>query len=206
MQSKEISDFWKLFQKRKSNLEVINSADHLLYDELLEQLQKINSGLYFEFSLNPEGCELIITADGDRSLFSLVEYIVSAAPNISGWTIFSLKPKIGFPVTTRWENVNVAIKDVVFEPLEREGSGDLGLRIYVPGISGEETEDIHNAILRALDHGLGERKFADSIQYTEVLPLPPNFSCDDFIPITDIERYIAWRNNIINENGGQPAG
>ncbi len=80
---------------------------------------------------------------------------------------------------------------MVFEPLEREGSNDLGLRMYVPGLAAEHVDDAHNALLRALDHGLGEREFAEAVQYTEVLPLPKGASAEEYFPLTKLGDYVA---------------
>jgi hypothetical protein len=201
--SQAIAKFWYLFQQQSSKLGAISSADHSVYDLILDQLQKIHPKLYFEFSLGPGTSELIITAEGDSSLFPLVDAIVASAPKIPSWSVLSLKPKLGFPNTTTWEGITVNIADVVFDPLEREASKDLGLRIFVPGLAREHSEDSHNALLRALDHALGERNFAESVQYTEVLPLPGDASAEDYIPLTELENYINWRKKKQEERIGQ---
>jgi len=92
---------------------------------------------------------------------------------------------------------------VVFDPLERKDSEDLGLRILVPGLTPENVKDAHNAILRALDHGLGERAFAECVQYTEVLPSPEDASAEDYIRLTELENYINWRKKKRREKAGQ---
>ena len=119
-----IAEFWRVFQEHEGELAAVSSADHPVYDRILDQLQQINPKLYFEFSSNTGELELIITADGNRSLFELVESIVAAAPKIPGWSVHALKPKLGFPITTRWEGITITIADTVFEPLERHGSQD----------------------------------------------------------------------------------
>ena len=171
-----VTKFWQVFQEHQSELATISSADHPVYDRILDQLQHVSPKLYFEFSSNPGASELIITADGNRSLFDLVESIVAVAPKIPGWSVFALKRKLGFPVTTRWERITITVADAFFEPLEREGSHDLGIRIFVPGITTESVTDAHNALLRSLDSALGEREFSESIQYTEVVPMPNDVS------------------------------
>lgn len=177
----------------------VDSTDHPLYDRLLEALQRIHSDLFFEFSSNTEPRELIITADGKQELFTLVERIVSSAPPVPGWKIISLKPKIGFPTLTRWEEITIRIADVFFEPLERKGSNDLGLRFYVANLRVEDCDDAHNAILRAIDHGLGERVFAEAVKYTEIIPLSDNEIMDDLIPLVDLDKYIIWRSRGLSE-------
>ena len=194
----QIAEFWKVFLKHESELATISTADHPVYDLILERLHRINSGLYFEFSCGSGESELVVTAEGDSSLFPLVYSIVANAPDIQGWSIIPLKPKLGFPSTSTWECVTVTIADVVFDPLERKGSRDLGLRIFVPGLARECIEDAHNALLRALDHALGEREFAEAVQYTDVLPLPDDASTEDYIPLTSLEDYINWRKKAQN--------
>jgi hypothetical protein len=191
--SQALANFWRVFQEHSGALAASSNADNPVYDLILDQLQRIHPAIYFEFSSGPGTSKIIITAEGDSSLFPLVDSIVAGAPKISDWSVLSLKPKLGFPVTTTWEGISVTIGDLVFDPMDRKGSEDLGLRIFVPGLAPENTEDAHNAILRALDHALGEREFANSVQYTEVFPLPVNASPRDYIPITALEDYIIWR-------------
>ncbi len=184
--------FWSLFQERASDLAIAKSADGAVYDQLLEKLQEIDPGLYLEFCSDPRERELIVTADGKRALFPLARAIVSAAPAVDGWSIRALKPKVGFPKTAAWEGLTITLKAIVFDPLELDGS-DLGLRIFIPGIQEKDIDKAHNAVLRALDHGLGEEHFAESVQSVEVRPLPADTVADDFIPLRDLERFIEWR-------------
>ncbi len=168
----EIAEFWNLFQQCAVDLAVCKSADSPVYDALLEKLQRIDPGLYLEFSAGPGACELIIRAEGNRALFSLVLEVVAAAPVIDGWTILALKPQLGCPKTTQWEGLTLLLADIVFDPLEEDGSSELGLRLFVPGLEEKDIDDAHNALLRALDHILGEERFAEAVRFTEVLPLP----------------------------------
>ena len=188
-----IAEFWDLFERTADQLSALDDADGSVYDALLAQLHRVHRGLYLEFCAEPGACELIITADGDRELFPWVESTVANAPIVEGWTICALKPRIGFPVNVRWEDVTVNISDVVFDPLERKASGDLGLRVFIDGLPESDVEVAHNAILRALDHGLGERRFAERVAFTEVRPLPSDKSLADYIQLTDLERYIESR-------------
>jgi hypothetical protein len=185
-----VKGFWSEFQKNADALLRSHTANTDVYDHLLEQLQKIDDGLFLTFSAEPGNAELILTAEGDAELFDLVESIVQDAPDIPGWKIFALKPKLGFPETARWDDYEVRIEDVLFEPLQSEG-GELGLLLLIPGLTPEQQDDAHNALLRAIDHGLGERKFAEAISHTEVAALEG--PADEFIPLVDLEKFIEWR-------------
>lgn len=187
-----IAAFWSKFEEHAGELDAADSTDAPVYGELLRYLHKVDAGIYFEFCSAPGARDLIITADGNSALFPLVRNIVDAAPPIDGWTIFALKPKLGLPETTCWENCVVNLSDVVFDPLELDGSG-LGLHFFVPGIEAKDFRNAHNAILRALDHGLGEEKFAAAVQYTEVRAMPAGEEVTNYIPIHDLEKFIEWR-------------
>jgi hypothetical protein len=191
--TQRIDNFWIEFQDLKDALAEISTADHPAYDAVLWHLQQIDSRLYFEFSTSAEICELIITAEGNAELFDLVEQTVARAPELNACRVFALKPKLGFPISTTWEGLVVKMSDVVFDPQSRKGSSDLGLRIFVAGLAPDDVDRAHAAILRAIDHGLGERSFAEKVQFLEVLPLPAGTPPDDYIPLTDLEKYIDWR-------------
>jgi hypothetical protein len=188
-----VAAFWELFRRRAADLERAASDDSAVHEALLEALHAIDPGLYLELAVDPGASELIVTADGERSLFGLAREVVAAAPRVQGWTVHALKPKLGLPVTVRWERVTLRTAEIVFEPLERKGSPELGLRILVPGLEERDIDDAHNAILRALDHGLGEEKLAEAVAYTEVRSLPADVAAGDFIPLSELEMFIQWR-------------
>ncbi len=187
-----ITDFWDLFATLSSQLAHLTSADDPAYDQLLKQLHRVDPGLFLELSIDPETSELVVTADGNSDLFGLADQVVQAAPQTDGWVIVSLKPKLGFPETVSWEGVSVNIEDVVFDPSSPEDSAELVLRLLVPGITEQEAESAHNALLRALDQALGEREFAANVQYTEVEPLTE--PTDDYIPLLKLEEFLKWHN------------
>jgi hypothetical protein len=188
-----IREFWTLFRQRASALVAESSADGAVYNELLAQLQRVDPGLYLEFCAHPGECELIVTPHGKRSLFDLARAVVEAAPEIEGWTMRALKPKLGFPVTAQWDTATVTLASVVFKALARKGSDDLYLRMFVPGLDEENRIAVHNALLGAIDHGLGEEKFAESVDSTELRKLPEDADPSDYIPLLELEAFLEWR-------------
>ena len=184
--------FWALFRHRAMDLARSKSADDPVYDELLEKLQEVEPGLYLEFSAGQSPCELIVTADGNQELFPVARVAVGQAPRVDGWTIQALKPRLGIPKTVTWNRVTVRIDELVFETLQGDDSS-LGLRIFVPGLEPADVDAAHNALLRALDHALGEERLAMSVQGTEVLPMPANFNPEAHIPLRDLEQFMDWR-------------
>jgi hypothetical protein len=183
-----ILEFWELVMNRAELLAQIKSADDPVYDELLEKLQQIDAGLWIEFE--PDARELIITADGNSALFDLVEGIVALAPRDSDWQFFALKPKSTFPETVRWESVRIAISDVFATVHFDDDAAECGVVLHVAGLAPDDIEAAHDALLRALDHGLGERGFAELISYIEVVPLRDEGSDSTYVPLHDLESHI----------------
>src|SRR5687767_4086266 len=116
--SNPITEFWSLFRKRADALVLANSPDAPVYDELLACLQNVSPGLYFEFCVESEPRELIVTAEGDRSLFRLAHALVAAAPPLPGWTLFALRPQLGFPETFGWDDLTLATSRTYFDAVE----------------------------------------------------------------------------------------
>jgi hypothetical protein len=188
-----IKDFWQHFLDHLADLESMRSADDPAYDELVGMLQRIDEGLYIQFSNQPETSELIITAEGESGLFSLVERIVAEAPAVEGWKIFALKPKIGFPKSVRWESVTVSIGETIACPVFDRESGAMGLRLYASGVNPSNEEEIHSALLQAIDSGLGEKRFAMNIHFTNVYPLEELPEGVTSFPLSRLDDYLSWR-------------
>jgi hypothetical protein len=187
-----IRAFWNSFVKHQTGLESLTTADDPLFDIVLRKLQQIDQGLFFEYSLGPDEHQLIITAEGKRELFGLVETIVRQAPPIEGWIIIALKPRNGFPVRVVWLNHTLEISKVYFNPLNKEDSDELGLELLVPWIEEDEIEGCHRALLRAIDYGLGEKRFAELVSDTFVTPLKLEAVNQPGIPLRKLDDFIQW--------------
>ena len=186
-----VNAFWDYFRQHAQELSRQSSAENYVYDAMLAQLQQIHPQLFLEFCVSTPLNELVLTADGNCDLFPLIEEIASLAPSIPGWKVIALKPKLGFPRTVRWEGVVVYPAEVVFIPVFKNGTGELGLRLYVKGVTRENKEDVHNALLRALDSGLGERCFAEKISATWVYPHSELPSSAEPVPLLGLENYLS---------------
>lgn len=185
-----IAKFWCTFTEHQSALEQLISTKDPVYDLVLKALHKLDTGLFFEFCMSPGMNEFIVNADGTKELFPLVEEIVRGAPEINGWKFFALKPKRGFPLTTSFDQHDVALKDVLVQPVFSP-SGELGLHLYLPDIHKENTDDAHNALLRALDAGLGEKRFAESVSATWGYPISE--APESAFSLVELDDYITYR-------------
>jgi hypothetical protein len=188
--SDPIDDFWRCFLENRAEFAAAQGIDDPVCDVILDALQRVNPGLWFEFCTTPGTHEFIISAEGKRALFPLVEDVVARAPAMEEWKIFALKPKLGFPVWNIWEGHEVTIADVVFLPVFHRESGKLGLQLFVDGLNEDNEDDAHNALLRAIDHGLGERRFAEQVNSTWVHPLSELPEGRQALPLVELESYL----------------
>ena len=185
-----IEKFWRYFVERRSDLEKLTTANDPVHDEVLAALHLVDPGLYFELCSESGLNEFILTADGDAQLFPLVENVVSHAPRIDSWEIVALKPKRGFPETTQWERATIQIADVMVRPEFRKDTATLGLHLYVDGLDETNATEIHNGLLRAIDSGVGERRFAENVESTWVHPMSALLDRPDLFRLPQLDAYL----------------
>ena len=126
-------NFWKWFEKNRSRIEAYKPDDENTLDEILENLHKYNNSLAFEFSINREPNEFVITSEGDPEHFDSVIKLVSSAPDIEGWKIIAFKPALGFDLIADYEGVEYNPKEIWFLPLiSQKLPKAIGLRIGIP--------------------------------------------------------------------------
>ena len=92
------SKFWTWFEGEHDHFRNIDKAKNggELLDLFLAHLHEFDSELYFEVSqpLDDGSNELIISAEGVRAKFPMVEALVAAAPKLPKWKIMAFKPAL----------------------------------------------------------------------------------------------------------------
>jgi hypothetical protein len=87
-----IEEFWRWLETRIDALAELRAPAQSLWDEALLRLQQVDENLRFEISdEQASGRELIVTAAGNAGSFPTADALVSAAPEIKGWTVISLR-------------------------------------------------------------------------------------------------------------------
>ena len=200
-----IAEFWAWFVQHASDLARARPDESPVLEELLQSLQGIDSGLFYEICTDSSPHELIVTAEGRRELFPLVEAVVAAAPRLDGWICIALKPAMGFGFQTSYEGTSFDPRSMWFLPLESSSNPMAsGLRVGVSGFDHVEERITKNAVLVILDTALGERSAASDIQHMEVAALPPKPEDQGYIKLTELADYIEWRKRKLADQG--PSG
>lgn len=185
--------FWELFLRNERRLWKLRSGDDSILDDFHAALASYSDRLSLEVSDEENGMrELIVSADGDSSLFRRVDELVAVAPKLPRWHVIALKPPRGFDFEFQSGDLHLSPRELVFEPLLSEANPDaLGVRVLVPRDASANDEEILEAVRQVISIGLGERVATSAIKHIEIAPEADNEA--DFIPLLDLDRYIKWR-------------
>jgi len=190
-----IKEFWSWFVAHRIDVDVLTDSDSPFWDVVLDELKKIDEHLWFEMSRpNGNDREFIVTAEGHKELFPVVDQMVSLAPHIEGWQFFALIPSRGFDFEMTYEGLTFAPCSMWFLPLEsRSRPQEFGIRVGIPNYNTAIERQAKHAVLIILDNGLGERSSSIDVQFVDIAPLPEDPDFEGYLELTELPRYIEWR-------------
>ncbi|MCL9810002.1 hypothetical protein [Flavobacterium luminosum] len=205
---KTITNFWNHFQQNNFVFLLLNeiSKDELKihFDKLIEILHQYNSNLDLIIKNKKNDAELIITANGNPYLFKEVELLVHHAPVVERWNITAfLQPETNL---TKYENgtdkpieyygITLRISEMYFIPLENPNKPtDLGIKVLLKNyIVHKDNPRLREAVYVHIEHLIGEKAFANDIEFIEIGQLKNNQN--DIIEIYNLHSYI--KNNNVN--------
>lgn len=153
----QIKGFWGWFEREKPILETMTDSTH---DErlntVLEHLSLISNDLAVEVSREFHGVrDIIISADGDKNKFAIVEAIVKGAPKMPGWTVTAFRQKSTEDFVLKYGKLQFSPSKMFFRPFVENDS--LDLVIYADSINNANREDVIKYGLITMDNVMGER-------------------------------------------------
>jgi len=152
----KIKNFWEWFRRERLLFETMtdDNRDERL-NLILEHLAPISEDLALEVSKEFHGVrDIIISADGDKSKFPIVEEIVKRAPKIPGWTVTAFRQKANEDFVLTYENFRLSPSEMSFRPFIDGDS--LDLLIYADSIENKNQDDVVKYGLIAMDNVIGE--------------------------------------------------
>ena len=186
----KIEDFWNWFVLNEGEFYDINenNRDGKL-DLILEKLSVIQSGLAVELSeeFNNKR-ELVISADGDREIFSMVEKIVTKAPKVNNWIITPFRQRIQEDFSIEYGGILMTPSRMFFSPLIDEGF--LDLIIYAEDISGFDEDEILYIGLLVIDGVLGEYDCVTKVRYYDFHELNKVKEKSDLVPLANLPKFV----------------
>jgi len=146
--------FWTWIAAHVGDLRAITRGDEPIMDELAARLRAVDPGLAFEVGVGTAPFELIISADGVRDKFPVVQRLVAAAPPITGLEPIAFRPRKSADFGIRIEGIELGAGDVWFTATPAGATLDVVL--YVRGLDGTRDDVRKYATYVLLDTLLGE--------------------------------------------------
>jgi len=183
--------FWEWF----------TDVEEMIYDELKENpeelsflihehLTDIHPDLVFDipFEQVDHAYQLIISADGDSSLFQTVFDLCEQAPRYTRWHIISLRPRTSQQdQAIELDGLYLEYEDIFYKTTNDDLP--MELEIYIKGYDKLDNRYIHGYFL-LLDTLLGEY---DAVTYTETIKVEPYFEEEN------LKRFITLREAFDNK-------
>jgi hypothetical protein len=155
-QNEHIEDFWQWFKKERHQYEIMPDSEYAeRLDVIIAHLNPVAEGLAVEVSKETHGIrELIISADGDKDKFPVVEAIVKGASAIPGWKAVAFRQKASEEFILTYQNLRLSPAEMSFQPIIEGDS--LDLIIYADSLNDKDRDDVVKYGLITLDNVLGE--------------------------------------------------
>ena len=150
--------FWKWFVEHEQDLFNFEKDKERIFDELADELQKVDGDLTFEFGPKEATREFVISAGGIKRAFPVVTALTAAAPCLKNWQITAFRPRRDTLQTDPLQTVefrgkSVDAKNVRFTLLD---NGQIaGIYLFIPGFQDGDT-DLQQIAYLLLDSLLGE--------------------------------------------------
>jgi hypothetical protein len=177
--------FWDWFSSIEEDLfHHVEEHPETYASEIHFQLTEVHPDIVFDIPFETvEGRrEFIISADGDASLFPVIEELCSEAPDYDRWIIHALRPRTNQrDQAIDLDGLYLEYEDIFYRVDHHELP--LQLTIYIRGYDTVDNRYIHGYFL-LLDTLLGEY---DAVIYTETIAIYP------YDEQTDVSRFVTLR-------------
>jgi hypothetical protein len=123
--------FWSWFSQNNQKYFYFENNQTELFAQLKTELKKIHPDIVFEFSpIFSDGTrEFVISADGIKSIFPVINNLVAKAPEIKNWKIIAFRQPHKNITQIKYQNLTVNLDDVFFRYAKDNGKIELELNI-----------------------------------------------------------------------------
>jgi hypothetical protein len=147
--------FWDWFVKHEARLADAAAVDPVAaMKEIQAQLDRHEEDLVVELMLDKTP-SLVVSADGNASLFGAVKRVVAAAPKLKRWSVVAFRPRRPWMGDLEIEGRKFALADFSFRELGRV-KGQIDIEVAVRGRTEANEKEVDNAAFLVLDVVLGE--------------------------------------------------
>lgn len=193
-QATQPRDFWAWFQANREFLTQYDTNTTAVTTAVGRRLQIVDRGLTFEMGRAPDGVyEFIVSAGGNRDVFTEVRRLVSAAPQIDDWRIIAFRPRRpeGLNLNLEYAGIKVSGGDLWYR-LESDG-GELALTLFVRGMTTDNRDIMARAGFIILDQVLGEYDTATKLRVIDFAALLADPETANLKPLSDLAEEVDRR-------------
>jgi len=168
-----INDFWSWFAKNQEKFyNLSNENQEKLFDELSLQLNKIGNDVTFEFSpiLENKTRELVISADGIKSSFPIVQEIIKKAPSLPNWKFIAFRQRHSELLTVQFGSAKISKNDIYFK--FAKDNVKIAIQLHIRNYI--DNNDFGSAKFIFLDQVLGEYDVEMKLSVIECVKLSDN--------------------------------
>lgn len=164
-----IKEFWVWFATNAASLQADKDMRAVM-EKISAELAKIDKGVFAEIGADKKSRTLVLSADGNKSLFPIVQALYAARPKVAGWNV----------VAFRQRNDQGELKDMKFEMAGKQYDATMITFVAQPGLqkldivlyspSEDVSEPVKSMMMIMLDHTIGEYDTETKIGGIDFLP------------------------------------
>jgi len=160
-----VAEFWGWFETAAPRV-YESGDDSVNREDMAYWLGRIRPGLSYKIVRDGRKAELVLSADGNISLFAAVEGIVGKAPKVRRWKFTALRPRARRldPVTVDGVTIDPA---TAYFDLYEDGAR-LGVVFYLPEYDPEQVDAYRTAARRLMCQAVGERKVGNEVGFVDL--------------------------------------
>lgn len=175
--------FWKWFVQ---NADALHAEPDLrkVMERISDELAKVDKGVFAEIGSDGDERLLVMSVDGDKKLFPVVERLYAARPKIEGWKIVAFRQRDKDLTVIEMSGRKLDPKAMKFVA-ERKAEL-LDVTIYIPGFT--SAKEFGSILFIALDHTVGEYDMETrigGIDWAKLESAPP-----DARPLSELPKLI----------------
>lgn len=143
--------FWKWFEANAVALRAEKNLQQAM-ETINDQLERIYPGLVAELGQDGDRRTLVISADGNKKFFPLVQEVYAARPSLSGWNVVAFRQRDKYPFPIEMHGITLDPRAMKY--LAEREPDKLSITVFVPGFT--ENDEMKQGLYMVLDHTLGE--------------------------------------------------
>lgn len=143
--------FWSWFRQNAAALRADADLERTM-NRISAELAKEHDGVFAEIGGDGPNRTLVLSVDGKKELFPLVQALYAARPSVEGWTIVAFRQRDADLTPIEMGGRKLDPKAMKF--VAKKNGSVFDVTIYVPGFT--NADDFGSILFIALDHTVGE--------------------------------------------------